>query len=710
MKNKKISKEDGQLEVIQEYKQRLDTNPNCISSLSLLAEAYEKAHQLDKAMHYYRKVVDLQPEESVALANLARVRLKLEDIEGSLVNYVKALALSQPTEIVYQGFGDALEKNGQILKAIAAYKQAIRLNRHKFGLYQSLIYLYFKSIPYKVSRFFCKIKSVKKNLDKSACLQLWEKLNQIELNSTLERACSYSKNDLDVNLLERYFIETDRTKIINLASLTEQDKEVIKNSGLSIENLQSNTTGLITKWGIVPEPLSAEELSIKLNIPQQVAANRQRNRFQLSAIEEGCIYAICPSTGTILSSNRSLILPKKDLDCIFYRFVGTEVFYLVTGFCWLGFPKLYLYFPKSELVILLCNDSNISVDRLNNLVHKSINQFKSYAVINFKKIYSYLLKTEDISTVSLIGIQHFAHHLWNELSGIYKIYENHLLSMLDRLIVAAEPLGLIDDIFPEIPSLKIQRIKDLNQVLLTLDGNYFVVRVGDNYIREDLANRIYKASYRYCHPTFLAEVKETKQKHFPLLWISIRLDTRTWISQVEGIANIIKAISDNFPDLGVVLDGFSMAKGPLSWGEETIQKETKTVRQIRAILPSEIKIYDAVGCTIYESFLWAHAIDLYLVHHGSIQHKVGWIANKPGVVHTNKKVLEKPISQRAGSWERENCLVPVWISDSYITNLDDCIENSQDELRNDLENYDCNWRAVYNEILKLALSIKKIKE
>jgi hypothetical protein len=37
---------------------------------------------------------------------------------------------------------------------------------------------------------------------------------------------------------------------------------------------------------------------------------------------------------------------------------------------------------------------------------------------------------------------------------------------------------------------------------------------------------------------------------------------------------------------------------------------------------------------------WAHAIDVYVSPFETVQHKVDWLANKPGIIHTNQSLLE----------------------------------------------------------------------
>lgn len=337
---------------------------------------------------------------------------------------------------------------------------------------------------------------------------------------------------------------------------------------------------------------------------------------------------------------------------------------------------------------------------------RSFRAFKTYMVVNWAKVKSYLLNREKSQKLLLINQPQFIAYLLNELTGVYKLNESGKLDKIDKFLVTSEPYGPIDEIFPEIPSEKICRVPHNKFLEEILENNYFAIKSGDCFIKEDLLNRIYQISLKQCSSAFLSEVEQVRKSCFPILWISIRVDNkRQWISQTEGIANIIKSLAVNFPNLGVVLNGFSLLHG-FSYKrqiEEIIKKETETVGEIRSLLPPDIKIYDSIGCTIYESIVWAHSIDLYLAHHGSIVQNVAWHSNKPGLVHASQLTHQaETISDTPTYYGRENAVVPKYIPESCITDYG--------EYRADVGNaYDCDWQVIYQEILKLADSIR-VKE
>jgi hypothetical protein len=60
-------------------------------------------------------------------------------------------------------------------------------------------------------------------------------------------------------------------------------------------------------------------------------------------------------------------------------------------------------------------------------------------------------------------------------------------------------------------------------------------------------------------------------------------------------------------------------------------------------LAGRLEVLSLVGLPLLEIALYATIADAYLAHHGSIQHKIGWLGHCHGVVHANRTVLSTPL-------------------------------------------------------------------
>ncbi|MGB3510484.1 MAG: tetratricopeptide repeat protein [Microcoleaceae cyanobacterium] len=681
-------RKEGKLnQAIDQYQRVLQINQDSIQALSHLAAIHESQKHFDQAFKYRHRIAQLLPKNANAQANLASLMIKQGKVEEAIATYQKAITLSSPPEFAYQGLGNALEKNGQLEEAIANYQKVIDLNPNlPFHVYMRLAGMLKRQGREKEAKNLIKSAPMPNNGD--IYLRIWNGLNQISLES-LDEESKYFVAKIDRQTVYQYFEQTSDYKVINLTSLSQEDKQFIENVGLSLTYL---------------------ETYFKLNGYRYNGIIRSRmykQDFQIRMVEQGSISVLCPVTGKIIHSNRSLFLGTKYGYYNFgsYRFVGDEVFYLICSGV-LGEGNS-LYFPNHELVIHLSalGDYHPNSER--------INAWKAQLVTNWEKVKSYITITGVPKIATFIANPQLGHHLLNELSGLLKLYEAGDLGNIDKFFIISNPkngtefYGRINDIFPEINSDKIERIDDsqlIEDKILT--DNYFIIKLGDNFVTENLVKRIYKISSKKCSPDFLAKTKEAEEKHFPLFWVNIRSHNRSWASQIQGTANLIKSLWKDFPNIGVVIDGFSL---PDSWEnidssrwKAALKEEKEIAKDIQSLLPPEIRVYDIVGCPLHENIIWACAIDLYLAHEGTTQNKVGWIGNKPGVVHGASDILMRKFPEKF----RENGIKPVFISKEHIVK----IEGIDSELGKG--SYDCEPKIIYEEILKLAMSIrtKRVKE
>jgi hypothetical protein len=531
---------------------------------------------------------------------------------------------------------------------------------------------------------------------------IWRLLNRVDPQPVPEGIFK-SASTLAFSAVFDYFKETDKTRLVNLRALTAEDRSYLRGKKISLGFLRSNFRK--TLFGRHLDPRA----------------------FQLTALKEKAIYAICPFTGARVSSHHSL---PANINVFFYRFSGKEVFYLITAGIGSGFRKSAVYFPEHELVVTVGDAWNFEIEDLFEL--------KARAVTRFKECYEYLSSDNPIGrkTAVCLGFFHFAHHLWNELSGIDRVYKGKLLESVDKIFLLREPLGDINQIFPELPSGKVERKSHMeNMFREIIEGNYFAVRIGDDFVAKDLAERVYAVAVRQCSPTILEQVKQAGDRHFPLLWVGIRVGTRSWENQVEGLSKIIGSLHAEFPRLGVVFDGFSLPadkmaatgeneySGIVAMENEAVDGIVARLRESGGRTPA---IFNIIGGSIFEANVWAHAIDVYVSPHGTLQHKVGWLTNKPGIIHTNHELLECPPSYiwtkiegaRKPSYVRLNTVTHIRSADKQpviYREISDFGESGAGNVAGvtrvqgnpEFDNYSVEWEPLYRDLLPLIRASRK---
>lgn len=368
-----------------------------------------------------------------------------------------------------------------------------------------------------------------------------------------------------------------------------------------------------------------------------------------------------------------------------------------------------MYFPRIECIVDLHNKSQVTSFNID-----ALHDWKADWVTNWTIIHNYIFKeNQDKSIAGVVGIsENIGHHVWNDLSRIMETYNAGNLQKIDRfLVTGTEFFGDIDEIFPEIPSEKIQRIDTLEgkggASKEILEHNYFALRLAGSCVQEELAKRIHQVCLKKCSLETIAKIEEAKNKLFPIIWINIRTHNRYWVSQIEGIANILNHLAVDYPNIGVVFDGVSLIgneKRPLTQQEEVWNKAEKVaIEQILALISEKnFPVYNNIGCMMYESIVWAGAVDFYISAFTGGIAKVTWVANKPGIFHTNKEWMKKPQVALPGTgFDRENAVVATFVPKNCIADIDG---SGDSPMHN---NYDLDWRVIYDESVKIISQLKR---
>ncbi|MEZ2232317.1 tetratricopeptide repeat protein [Microcoleus sp.] len=519
--------------------------------------------------------------------------------------------------------------------------------------------------------------------------KIWQTFNQI---TPLEQQQLDYPTKINQDKVYKYFSQTNyRVMVLDL--LTKPDIEYLEAIGVNLGNLMVNREDKF-EWEqlyIKSFQESSHDLLGKIIL--------QPECYQQSLVETGYMYAVCPFSGKILRSNQSFVInhaqnPVKerghDLQGFVYRFVGQEVFYLMVGF--VHGTKLLVYIPKKELIIHFHP----------HLVHfapqASVNLLKSYMVGAWSKVINYI-STPDKQVVDVIGLGfNIGHYLWQDLAGIHVLIENKIQHKLDKILTGPGDYFSCREVFPEISADKFIEVEDVWDVFTTvLDNNYVAFRVNGIFINDQLVKRVGDASIKKCNQDFLTEVKQAK-KYFPLLGVQIRTSSRVWLGQAEGIANIITKLYSDFPNLGVVFDGWSLTgkEDSLSTSWSTIEKEKAIMEEILALIPPTINTYSAIGATTYETVVWAKAIDLHISPVGAGLMYPVWIGHKPGVLYAHTQILNEYGKYYATSNtpNLEKILPQLLIPNDSIVDYSDF-------------NYDCDWQAIYNEVIKI---VKQLNE
>jgi hypothetical protein len=363
---------------------------------------------------------------------------------------------------------------------------------------------------------------------------------------------------------------------------------------------------------------------------------RYGRRYQLETVQRGSLLLPSPYTGEVVSATRSFLVSGK----IFYWFSGAPDFYVASSRISRGYPLAALVLPAEHRMLRWEPLGSRGLD-LRHL-DKLIDQRSGEAPLEF----------DGSSRVMVVmGNRNFAHHLWNELSALDRLVSKYGQGHLSDIFINREPLGDVERMFPEIAGLKIHRARGASMP----DGLY--VNLGSYCISKSMRGRLLKHARREASSEVNALISRIKAIGGPVFWLSVRMQNPTLENQREVMVAICRRLLNLNVRCSILMDGFSLPEDWSTAGDtiaESYRASADTSRaEIDAIVEevsrtspwSRQLVVNIGGIRLLDTIALAELADAYFCHGGSVQHKIGWTANKPGIIHGPRKLMSKdPIS------------------------------------------------------------------
>jgi hypothetical protein len=261
--------------------------------------------------------------------------------------------------------------------------------------------------------------------------------------------------------------------------------------------------------------------------------------------------------------------------------------------------------------------------------------------------------------VLVSGFSNYAHLMWNELPALLDI-ENWASTKVDDIAVIFEPFGPFETTVHWPGTTRIHKTSDaevggdarFQDALLFTPGSTVVTM--ETRLRLRQVCRSYK------------RVWEKEDRGAFTVWISLRRMYRCATNLLALLAAVIRRLEDAELAVDIVLDGFSLpydlAVEP-RYATEYLEGHQKMVETqardfISEITPicRHVRILDTTDASLPAAITFASQADFYICHHGTQQHKIGWLHDVPGLIHGNLAVTAR--SPR-GSWAQEQCDSPI---------------------------------------------------
>jgi len=247
-----------------------------------------------------------------------------------------------------------------------------------------------------------------------------------------------------------------------------------------------------------------------------------------------------------------------------------------------------------------------------------------------------------------LGHENFAHHLLNELTGVWRAKEAGLLNRVQKIFAQYEPLGPVTDLIPDLASVPRQTVKINDNGRILAENN--ILMIGGVRISASLRDMMRTKITEMASKLYPQEIDTVMSTPGHRVSLAVRTHSRVVDNNNKMIVDICDRLKDRVGAITPILDGFSLPhdlranpnytpwfteKGNLSQAQ--VNEITWHFRQAgyETVLNTANKdVVLALWMSMQTSF--------YFSNQGTQQHKAGWLSDASGVVHFPPSTLDQP--------------------------------------------------------------------
>ena len=267
----------------------------------------------------------------------------------------------------------------------------------------------------------------------------------------------------------------------------------------------------------------------------------------------------------------------------------------------------------------------------------------------------------------LIGHQNYAHFLWNEISALIELRKFAPSLNLVKMQLC-RPFGPWDDLLG-VPS----------RTGIVFDKFYKCIYffAGSQTITVEAKQEVLSL----CKASANAKIDVVNDDL--VLWISVRKLYRHLTNQSDYIMELCAELERRGLKVTIILDGFSLpwdiklseAYSQVSLTvvrDETSALAEEIVKRFSSLNYKNVNLLDITNWDLPSTIAASEAAHMYISSQGTQQHKIGWIMDRPGLIHTNKFFSDNGVSgewvQANGNLESEALVFPTDLIELSVTN------------------------------------------
>lgn len=615
-----------------------------------IANKLMREGKLEEAITYYRRAIAQNPNFAWSHHNLAEALIKQGQIDEAIASYRRAIEINPNFASFHHNLAEVLVKQGQLDEAIAAYRRAIEINPNNHHWHDKLASALNKQSQLISDQSFQLVDSY------------WRAFHNLDLKVLSgftydSLACAIATPDFK-DKFNFLFSKLDKKDIEKIANL-------FNSHGLEFSKARYDEfIKFVTKPDFPIDILDQALTSGVAKIPSPFSSNDAIS--SLSILTEGeCFF----------------LLFRDDVGC----------FYVVQYW-----SQSFVIFPQMYCAVCIHWFEHI-MKKLHQLPECLIRHFDVLLSNSFQPfVYSGLFITQSRPY----------HYFTDCMYGFHLAYKKGFINESTRIYTMNGgdfiPIGSVYELKQKEYT---GTYRDINDKLFT--ERKFIIPFSLPYIHHkdfsilsDLDSHLVKTAW-LISPTSETEIIDnllaSAKECFPLVWIGVAGEKRSWKELVEGIPKILNLIHQSFPNVGVVFDGRTFPLTPSPGDYKHLKMDNERAKQIEEMLDSDIKTFNIIGKTAAEKLRWASLVDFFITHYATDSIYVSRMCKKPGVVHFPKCL--------GGGRQLHVHYNVLEIPEEVITDYTD--PNHPGDWP--YTSYSIPWEIVYEQVLKLWESMPMSK-
>jgi len=351
-----------------------------------------------------------------------------------------------------------------------------------------------------------------------------------------------------------------------------------------------------------------------------------------SAIDNNYITFPSPLSDNTVKSSTSFAAT----NTVFFRFYDQgEVFYISQHYNFID----TLFFPKRNLIISFDGGGAAWENEIKHLGRMIVYKFDDYitAVNDKEKTFGGIIVSDESPY----------HFFYNHLFCTELLYEKKILHKIKKIYVIQKEWYYFDlkklyeacsFSFNVLTNVHIEAIeKKAKNREFYLNGVLLRKRIKPESIRRSF-QRVADTAPLLIDDKFKS-IHEEVQKYSPVIWMGITGQKRRWIEQEEGYANIISRLHKKYPNIAIIMDGWTTGKYDEAYCKSNvnIQKDMQVVENIKALIDDDIPLFNIVGRSSIEKISIGNLVDFFIANNGTGSMNIDTICMRPGITHISNR-------------------------------------------------------------------------